>query len=163
MYHDSNRIGFFSLLVDVRGEKRQSSHRLADMPTILNGAYVQAEIKPFESLKIVPAYRVDKIQGDFTNEMTGTDYDINDYGLIKQPKISVVYSPWDVASFYANWGRTFQVGTGAAAYKIPPRDTDLAPSINEVGKPVSSSRRRTGWMVESPIGSKRLPGRSVAG
>ncbi|KPY15434.1 putative TonB-dependent receptor [Pseudomonas syringae pv. philadelphi] len=95
------------------------------------GAYVQAEIKPFESLKIVPAYRVDKIQGDFTNEMTGTDYDINDYGLIKQPKISIVYSPWDVASFYANWGRTFQVGTGAAAYKIPPRDTDLAPSINE--------------------------------
>ncbi len=85
------------------------------------GAYVQAEIKPFESLKIVPAYRVDKIQGDFTNEMTGMDYDINDYGLIKQPKLSVVYSPWDVASIYANWGRTFQVGTGAAAYKIPPR------------------------------------------
>lgn len=95
------------------------------------GAYVQAEIKPFESLKIVPAYRVDKIQGDFTNEMTGMDYDINDYGLIKQPKLSVVYSPWDVASVYANWGRTFQVGTGAAAYKIPPRDTNLAPSIND--------------------------------
>lgn len=94
-------------------------------------AYVQAEIKPFESLKIIPAYRVDKIQGDFTNEMTGLDYAINDYGLIKQPKLSVVYSPWDVASVYANWGRTFQVGTGAAAYKIPPRDTDLAPSINE--------------------------------
>lgn len=36
MYHDSNRNGFFSLLVDVCGEKRQSSHRLADMPTILN-------------------------------------------------------------------------------------------------------------------------------
>ncbi|MEE5071740.1 hypothetical protein V2J79_21125 [Pseudomonas alliivorans] len=36
MYHDSNRSGFFSLLIDVRGEKRQSSHRLADMPTILN-------------------------------------------------------------------------------------------------------------------------------
>ncbi|MPQ84139.1 TonB-dependent receptor [Pseudomonas sp. MAFF 730085] len=95
------------------------------------GAYVQAEIKPFESVKIVPAYRVDKIQGNFTNEMTGTDYDINHYGLIKQPKLSVVYSPWDVASVYANWGRTFQVGTGAAAYKIPPRDTDLAPSIND--------------------------------
>lgn len=36
MYHDSSRSGFFSLLVDVRGEKRQSSHRLADMPSILN-------------------------------------------------------------------------------------------------------------------------------
>ena len=95
------------------------------------GAYVQAEIKPFESLRIVPAYRVDKIEGDFTNELTRTDYDINNYGLIKQPKISIVYSPWDVASIYANWGRTFQVGTGAAAYKIPPRDANLAPSINE--------------------------------
>ncbi|WP_439853700.1 replication protein [Pseudomonas yamanorum] len=35
-YHDSTRSGFFSLLVDVRGEKRQSSHRLSDMPTVLN-------------------------------------------------------------------------------------------------------------------------------
>ncbi len=95
------------------------------------GTYLQAEIKPFESLKIIPAYRVDKIQGDFTDQMTGQDYAINDYGLIKQPKLSVVYSPCKVASVYANWGRTFQVGTGAAAYKIPPRDTDLAPSINE--------------------------------
>ncbi|MBD8483938.1 replication protein [Pseudomonas coleopterorum] len=34
-YHDSKRSGFFSLLVDVRGEKRQSSHLLADMPTVL--------------------------------------------------------------------------------------------------------------------------------
>ncbi len=95
------------------------------------GAYVQAEIEPFESLKIVPAYRVDKISGDFTNKMTGHDYDINDYGLIKQPKLSVVYSPWRFASVYANWGRTFQVGTGAAAYKVPPRNEDLDPSINE--------------------------------
>ncbi|MFJ2332479.1 replication protein [Pseudomonas helleri] len=35
-YHDSTRAGFFSLLIDVRGEKHQSSHRLSDMPTILN-------------------------------------------------------------------------------------------------------------------------------
>lgn len=36
MYHDRARAGFFSLLVDSRGEKRQSSHRLADMPKVLN-------------------------------------------------------------------------------------------------------------------------------
>ena len=36
MYHDSKRAGFFSLLVDSRGEKRQSSHRLADMPKVLS-------------------------------------------------------------------------------------------------------------------------------
>lgn len=36
MYHDRARAGFFSLLVDSRGEKRQSSHRLADMPKVLS-------------------------------------------------------------------------------------------------------------------------------
>lgn len=36
MYHDSKRAGFFSLLVDSQGEKRQSSHRLADMPKVLS-------------------------------------------------------------------------------------------------------------------------------
>lgn len=36
MYHDSTRRGFFSLLVDSRGGKRQSSHRLADMPKVLS-------------------------------------------------------------------------------------------------------------------------------
>jgi iron complex outermembrane receptor protein len=34
-------------------------------------------------------------------------------------------------SAYANWGRTFQVGVGAASYKIPPRTADLSPSIND--------------------------------
>lgn len=34
-YHDATRTGFFSLLVDVRGEKRQDSYKLTDMPTIL--------------------------------------------------------------------------------------------------------------------------------
>lgn len=110
---------------------RQAQTRDQDFDFNTVGAYVQAEIEPFESLKIVPAYRVDKISGDFTNQLTGQTSDINDYGLIKQPKLSVVYSPWKYASVYANWGRTFQVGSGAAAYKVPPRNEDLQPSINE--------------------------------
>jgi iron complex outermembrane receptor protein len=126
------------------------------------GAYVQAEIKPFESLKIVPAYRVDKIQGDFTNEMTGMDYDINDYGLIKQPKLSVVYSPWKVASIYANWGRTFQVGPARRPTRFR-HGTGPGPSINEGWKPGSSSPRqldRAAWRIgnRKPAGevSRRL-------
>lgn len=95
------------------------------------GAYAQLVLKPVESLKIVPAYRIDRIFGSLKDGLTGNRYDVNDYGLIKQPKISVVYSPWRLASLYANWGRTFQVGTGASAYKVPPRTTDLAPSIND--------------------------------
>lgn len=35
-YHDPGRSGFFSILVDVNGNKRQSSHRLIEMPTVLN-------------------------------------------------------------------------------------------------------------------------------
>lgn len=35
-YHDTARSGFFSILVDVNGQKRQSSHRLIEMPSVLN-------------------------------------------------------------------------------------------------------------------------------
>ncbi|KUZ67638.1 TonB-dependent receptor [Burkholderia ubonensis] len=95
------------------------------------GAYVQAVIKPSDTLKIVPAYRVDVLSGQLTNNLTGKRYDMNDYGVIQQPKISAVYTPWRGYSLYGNYGRSFQVGVGAGAYKIPPRTTDLAPSIND--------------------------------
>ena len=35
MFHDKERNGFFSILVDVNGNKRQSAHRLGDMPKVL--------------------------------------------------------------------------------------------------------------------------------
>ncbi len=95
------------------------------------GAYLQAVIQPVESLKIIPAFRVDRIEGDYTDELAGNDYAVNDYGTIEQPKISLVYTPMKALSFYGNWGRTFQIGTGAAAYKVPPRTADLSPSIND--------------------------------
>ena len=34
-YHDAGRTGFFSLLVDQGGDKRQSTHKLTDMPAVL--------------------------------------------------------------------------------------------------------------------------------
>ena len=34
-YLDPSRVGFFSILVDVNGKKRQSSHRLTEIPNIL--------------------------------------------------------------------------------------------------------------------------------
>ncbi|MFA7822616.1 TonB-dependent receptor [Aeromonas dhakensis] len=95
------------------------------------GVYVQAVIEPWESLKLIPAYRVDRIEGDYRNELTGERATVNDYGSIRQPKFSLVYSPWKEASFYANWGRTFQVGVGSGAYKLAGQADDLKPSINE--------------------------------
>ncbi|MGP0173905.1 TonB-dependent receptor [Pseudomonas sp. NCHU5208] len=95
------------------------------------GVYLQAVIEPWESLKLIPAYRVDRIEGDYRNELTGEHASVNDYGSIRQPKFSLVYSPWKEASFYANWGRTFQVGVGSGAYKLAGQADDLKPSINE--------------------------------
>ncbi|MBD8493451.1 TonB-dependent receptor [Pseudomonas syringae] len=95
------------------------------------GAYVQAVIEPVESLKIIPALRVDKLYGGYRNELSGEHAGVNDYGLIRQPKISVVWSPWEQASLYANWGRSYQVGVGSAAYRLASQQDDLKPSIND--------------------------------
>lgn len=78
------------------------------------GAYVQAIIKPSKEWKFIPAYRVDKFDGMTTNVRTSLSYDMNNYGWINQPKMSVVYSPTEVTSIYANWGKTFQILTGGS-------------------------------------------------
>ena len=97
----------------------------------VDGAFVQAVLRPLPSLKLVPGWRVDRVGGSFDNRLAGASYGINDYGLIQQPKFSAVWSPDDAWSAYANWGRSFQVGVGAASYKIPPRTSDLKASIND--------------------------------
>ena len=93
------------------------------------GTYVQAIFLPVKGLKIIPGYRIDKVQGNFSDPSKQVHYPIQDYGLIRQPKFSAVYSPWQAASIYANWGKTFQVGAGAGAYQS--NANRLRPSINE--------------------------------
>ncbi|MBH3338541.1 TonB-dependent receptor [Pseudomonas mendocina] len=84
------------------------------------GGYVQAVIQPTESLKVIPAIRVDKFTGNTNisstnNGVTTTGKGpLQDYGWIEQPKLSVVYSVNDDIDVYANWGRTFQILTGNA-------------------------------------------------
>ena len=98
------------------------------------GAFAQVVIKPDDRWTVTPALRVDRIDGeghiifDTTAALIGT-WPINDYGLIKQPKISASYRVTDSGTVYANWGRTFQVGTGRAAYKTSSSNAGV--SINE--------------------------------
>lgn len=94
------------------------------------GGFMQAALRPSERLTITPALRLDTISGEYTNRLSGTTYQVNDYGLIKQPKLSAIYLVSDTLSVYANVGRTFQVGVGTASYKVN-QTRDLAPSINE--------------------------------
>ena len=58
-------------------------------------------------------------------------------------------------SLYGNWGRTFQVGVGAATYLTNPNPVDVAPSINdgwEVGtkiQPVDWAKGRVAYWQQS--------------
>ena len=94
------------------------------------GAYVQAIYQPIEPLKIVPAYRVDRFDGD-TRLPGGVTGPLQRYGTIEQPKLSVVYALAEETNVYANWGRTFQVLTGstAPAY-LTPGQAAMRPSTN---------------------------------
>lgn len=97
------------------------------------GGYIQAIIKPFSWLKITPGYRADAIDSDgLVNRKPGSEgiYPVNDYGMIHQPKIGMVFTPIEGYSLYGNWGRTFQVGLGSATFRNP-KAKDLQPSINE--------------------------------
>lgn len=97
----------------------------------VGGAYVQAIIEPADWLRITPAWRIDWVGGSFENRLNSTTAPINDYGSIDQPKLSVAILPVDGLTLYGNWGKTFQIGLGSGAYLIPPRASDLAPSINK--------------------------------
>jgi iron complex outermembrane receptor protein len=109
---------------------RQSQTRHQDFNQDVFGAFVQASVEPTTWLKLVPALRVDSIEGDFTNKLDGSRKTMNDYDAIWQPKFSAIITPADSYSIYGNWGRTFQVGVGAGAYHSD-ASPSLEPSIND--------------------------------
>lgn len=100
------------------------------MDLTVGGIYLQSVLQPADWLKITPAYRVDWVGGTYVNRLNNTTARANDYGIIKQPKLSVAITPVAWAVLYGNWGKTFQIGTESGAYLIAPRLIDLAPSIN---------------------------------
>ncbi|HDS1699727.1 MAG: TonB-dependent receptor [Pseudomonas alloputida] len=107
-----------------------------DTYTLRNiGGYVQAVIQPTDALKIIPAMRVDKFSGN-SETLGGVKASLQDYGWIRQPKLSVIYSLTPEIDLYANWGRTFQIltGSGGPAYRVPGQ-VSYDPSIN-TGKEV---------------------------
>jgi len=124
--HQDNRSERYNTTTQVRTS--QTRDQQFDFNT--TGAFVQAVIKPSAKLTITPAYRVDSISGNYTNLRNGLTYDVNHYGLIKQPKLSAVYAVSEPLAVYGNWGRSFQVGVGTASYKVS-NTSDLAPSVND--------------------------------
>ncbi|WP_082466187.1 TonB-dependent receptor [Sphingomonas sp. Leaf38] len=158
--HYHPRVEFFHALMleaggDVQVQDNRSLRWLTDRRTLTSqtrnqdfgltvyGGYIQAVIEPTDWIKITPAWRIDRVEGHFANRLTGTTAPINDYGTISQPKLSVAITPVTGVTAYANYGRTFQIGAGSASYLVPPRTTDVAPSINkgyEAGIKLTSGR-----------------------
>ena len=99
------------------------------------GAYAQAILKLGATFRIVPGLRVDRFTGHMPLK-DGSALRLQESGWIRQPKLSMVYSPLQGVSVYGNWGRSFQVltGSGAPAY-LAPGQAKFAPSIN-TGKEV---------------------------
>ena len=128
------------------------------------GAYAQAILKLGDTVKVVPGMRLDKFTGHMPFK-DGTRAGLQDSGWIKQPKLSMVYSPWQSLSVYGNWGRTFQVltGSGAPAYLVPGQ-TRFAPSINtgkEIGiklKPAARTELRlAAWRQDATDEVANMP------
>ncbi|WP_165667123.1 TonB-dependent receptor [Metapseudomonas otitidis] len=128
------------------------------------GTYVQAVIQPTEQLKIIPAYRLDRFSGE-TELPGGIKADLQDYGWIRQPKLSVVYSLTPDLNVYANWGRTFQILTGSRepAY-LTAGQKAFKPSINtgkEVGvrfNPVNGTETRVAlWQQDATDEVANMP------
>ena len=129
--HYHPRVEFLhALMIEAGGDVQVQDNKSLRWLTVYGG-YLQAVIEPTDWLKITPAWRLDRVAGDFTHRLAGTTAPINDYGTISQPKLSVAVTPVTGVTAYANYGRTFQIGAGSGAYLVPPRTTDVAPSINE--------------------------------
>lgn len=137
--------------VRYRTEDRQRTAmiRNQDFDLLIYGGYVQATVQPTSMFKLVPAIRFDTVDGSFRNllDSGSSELDAKDYGVIWQPKFSAVFTPIDDLNIYGNWGRTFQVGIGAATF-----DDGLAssyePSIND-GWEVGAK-----WQINSWLGAR---------
>jgi iron complex outermembrane receptor protein len=116
-------------LTNARARTSQTRDQIYDLKNA--GLYVQAVIEPTAQLKLIPGYRVDWIDGDYRDRLAGVTAAAYDYGAVGQPKFSAIWTPRPDVMIYGNYGRTFQVGAGSGAYRIPPRAADLEPSKND--------------------------------
>lgn len=80
------------------------------------GSYLQIANSSSEKLYWNIAIRADQLDGDFTNQPTGEQREIYDFGTILQPKFNLIYAATDIIDVFGNIGRSFQHPLGSAAY-----------------------------------------------
>lgn len=80
------------------------------------GSYAQADGDINNWLRLIAALRVDSFDGKFSNRLANQESDMLDMDFILQPKIGTILTPLEGYSFYANWGRTFQMPAAPQLY-----------------------------------------------
>lgn len=106
---------------------RAATLRDYDFTFANRGGFAQLDFAPLSPLRVHAGIRVDGFDGEFTNKATAATAPMLDYGAIWQPKLGAIYTPGGGVSLYGNFGRSFQIGTGIAAYGSAP----LSPSTND--------------------------------
>ena len=110
-----------------------------------------------DKLKIIPGLRLDQVLGPPPQPQWSAGA-LQDYGWIKQPKLSMVYPVNDATSVYANWGRTFQILTGSRApasrhIRQPGHVCAIDQHRHRAGREVSPRAPTCAW----PCGGKTPP------
>lgn len=99
---------------------RQATLRDFDFTLRNTGGFLQVAADATSRLRLTAALRGDTFDGDFSNLLTSAELPMLDFGFIAQPKVGAVYQIADALSAYANFGRSFQIGTGPAGYGTAP-------------------------------------------
>jgi iron complex outermembrane receptor protein len=106
---------------------REATLRDYDFTFGNGGGYVRADARLAGRLALDAGLRLDRVTGEFRNRQTNAALPVIAYGWIPQPKASATLTLAPGYSVYGNYGRSFQVGTGPAAYGTQP----IAPSKND--------------------------------
>jgi hypothetical protein len=112
-YHDPARAGFFSILVNDQGEKKQSSHRLIEMPTVLelidktrDTWMTQAEfIRP--NRRVVNLARIGLLFADLDTGAAGSlGAVLLRTGRHTDPLNAHFFRPWHTSQVATGWSHT---------------------------------------------------------
>ncbi|NOT44487.1 MAG: TonB-dependent receptor [Acidobacteria bacterium] len=99
---------------------RGTTLRAQDFDFTNGGAYMSADVQAVRWLRLTGGVRGDRVGGEFVNGLTGRSLPVIGYGTIWQPKVSALATVREGLNLYANYGRSFQVGVGAAAFSTQP-------------------------------------------
>ena len=123
----------------------------------IGGAYVMADSYVAQRVRLTGGIRADRVGGNFTDRIASSDLDIVDYGTIWQPKLGATVQVHERAAVYGNYGRSFQVGVGSAAFG---QDVDYSKNDGwEVGvraEPVRALAIRVGVWGQDATDELRL-------